>query len=82
MTEKQQALQDIRRRQFALIDAGMYLNSHPDDQNALQYYRTMRRQKEQADAAYQKHFGALTLSQAGQGERWDWIDDPWPWEGE
>lgn len=82
MTEKQQALQEIRRHQFAMIDAGMYLDGHPDDENALQYYRTMCRHKQQADEMYRKHFGPLNLRDAGQGARWDWIDEPWPWEGE
>ena len=80
MTEKQKALQDVRQHQFALIDAGMYLDSHPEDEMALQYFRMMRKKKQQAEELYQKHFGPLTLFDAGTDKRWDWIDEPWPWE--
>lgn len=81
MTEQQQAMRELRRRAFARIDAGMYLDGHPEDETALQYYRAMNKKHEQAKEMYQKHFGPLDLSGAGAGGRWDWADDPWPWEG-
>lgn len=80
MTEQQQALQDVRRHRFAAIDAGMYLDSHPEDETALQYFRAMRQKHMQAVELYQKNFGPLHMSDAA-GKRWTWIDDPWPWEG-
>ncbi len=80
MTEKEQAMQEIRRRHFAAIDAGMYLDGHPDDETALQYFRTMCRQKKQAEETYEKNFGPLRMSTAGGGNKWNWIDEPWPWE--
>ena len=80
MTEKQKALQDVRQHQFALIDAGMYLDSHPEDEMALKYFRMMRKKKQQAEELYQKHFGPLTWFDAGTDKRWNWIDEPWPWE--
>ncbi len=81
MTEQQQAMQELRRREFAMIDAGMYLDGHPEDETALQYFRAMCKKHQQAEETYQKHFGPLYLSSAGIGKRWDWIDEPWPWEG-
>lgn len=80
MTEQQKALQDIRQYKFAVIDAGMYLDGHPEDETALQYFRMMVKKQQQAEEMYQKHFGPLRVSDAGTGKRWDWIDEPWPWE--
>lgn len=80
MTEKEKALQDVRQHQFAMIDAGMYLDAHPNDEMALQYFRTMRKKKQQAEELYQTHFGPLTVFDAGTNKHWNWIDDPWPWE--
>ena len=80
MTEKQKAMQDVRQHQFDLIDAGMYLDSHTEDEMELQYLRMMRKKKQQAEELYQKHFGPLTLFDAGTDKRWNWIDEPWPWE--
>ncbi|MDO4174865.1 MAG: spore coat protein CotJB [Eubacteriales bacterium] len=80
MTEQQKALQDIRQHKFAVIDAGMYLDGHPEDETALQYFRMMAKKQQQAEETYQKHFGPLQLVDAGTEKRWDWIDEPWPWE--
>lgn len=82
MTEQQQAMQTLRQHQFSAIDTAMFLDSHPDDEAALQYFRSMVRQAKQAEDAYLKHFGPLKLSDAGQGKRWNWADEPWPWEGQ
>ena len=80
MTEQQQAMQQLRRHKFAIIDAGMYLDGHPEDETALQYFRSMCEQYTKAAAVYQKNFGALQPCDAA-GKRWTWIDAPWPWEG-
>ena len=37
-------------------------------------------EKQQAEELYQKHFGPLTLFDASTDKRWNWIDEPWPWE--
>jgi spore coat protein JB len=82
VTEQQQAMQELRQHQFAMIDAGLYLDSHPDDEMALQYFRTMAQKKQQAEEAYVKHFAPLSMYASGQGTHWSWVDEPWPWEGE
>ena len=81
MTEKEKALQDVRQAGFAMIDAGMFLDSHPTDETALQYFHTMHHQHDKAVEAYETHFGPLHMRSAGQSGKWDWIDEPWPWEG-
>lgn len=81
MTEKEKALQDIRQAKFAMIDAGMYLDGHPADESALQYFRMMSKRFKQASDLYEKTFGPLKMYDAGTGKTWNWIDEPWPWEG-
>lgn len=82
MTEKQQALLDVQRQEFAMSDAGLYLDSHPEDETALQYFRTQCKQLQQAEELYHKHFGPLMMCDAGKASRWSWSDEPWPWETE
>lgn len=81
MTEQQKALQDVRQAGFAMIDAGMFLDSHPTDETALQYFHTMHHKYDKAVEVYEKHFGPLKMKSAGTGKTWNWIDEPWPWEG-
>ena len=62
---------------FAIGELALYLDTHRDDQEALEQYR-----------AYQQMYRriaedqgmSLTHISPGKGERYTWLDDPWPWE--
>lgn len=82
MTEGQQAMHDVRRYGFAMHDAALFLNTHPENGAALRYYNKMRDLRDQAQKVYNKHFGMLQTCDGCEGNRWTWIDGPWPWEGE
>lgn len=41
MTEKQKAMRDVQEHGFAAVDASLYLDSHPDDESAVQYFRNV-----------------------------------------
>ena len=36
--------------------------------------------RENALEEYTRRFGPITPEQVNNGERWTWVDDPWPWE--
>ena len=80
MTEKQKAMRDVQEHGFAAVDASLYLDSHPDDESAAQYFRNVCKKQQQAQEVYQKHFGPLKHQDAGSTGRRNWADDPWPWE--
>lgn len=46
--------------EFALVEANLFLDSHPDDQEALKYYSKYAGLLQEAKAAYEKQFGSLT----------------------
>ena len=66
---------------FVLYDLMLYLDTHPEDTKALEYYRKAREDWKQARCAYVEHFGPLTFDDVTGEDRWNWIDRPWPWEG-
>ena len=39
----------------------------------------MRDESDRLTAEYEKRYGPVT-PMANEGERWKWIDGPWPWE--
>ncbi|MBQ2676477.1 MAG: spore coat protein CotJB [Clostridia bacterium] len=83
MSEKEKLLKNVRMYKFAMIEAGMFLDTHPNDKEALEYFRKNKALAEKATEEYEKRFGPLTLRGAGEKERsWDWVKGPWPWEGE
>ena len=70
-------LANLQMLGFAIQELALYLDTHREDREALEQYR-----------AYQQMYRKLAESQGltlthtspGRGERYDWLDDPWPWE--
>ncbi len=82
MGERQRLMNTIRMHQFAMVDLGLYLNSHPNCQKGLACFRKHKAMRDEAVAAYQSKFGPLTFYDGGACDRWNWVDGPWPWEME
>ncbi len=80
MTEQQRLMKLIRAYNFAIIDVGLYLDSHPSCQNALAYYEKHKKLHTEAVSAYESQFGPLDIRSNQNSERWTWVDNPWPWE--
>lgn len=72
----------IYQYSFAVDEAKLYLDTHPDDEEALAYYRTMREARMDSVRAYEQQFGPLTADGVeNSADYWTWVNDPWPWEG-
>ena len=67
---------------FAMDDVILYLDTHPDDRNALNYYRYVVALRKEAVKAYEAAFGPLTIEDADDACTWSWLTERWPWEGE
>lgn len=81
MSEREELLNRVRMYDFALVDVTLYLDGHPEDKNALAYYQKNRKLLDEAKAAYEARFGPLSRKTSTNETKWDWISDPWPWEG-
>ena len=68
---------------FMLLDLGLYLNNCPDDTSALSIHAAVAEDAEKLRKAYESAHGPLTKRNTGScGKRWQWIDNPWPWDTE
>ncbi|MCI5943594.1 MAG: spore coat protein CotJB [Eubacterium sp.] len=81
-TEQQNLLFYIDAVSFAALDASLYLDSHPDDAEALRYFHHYNQARKQALKEYSVRFGPLTLDTVQEGCSWKWATQPWPWEME
>lgn len=80
--EQNKLLRDISMVDFVIIDMNLYLDTHPDDQDAIQYISHYIRLKNQLSKEYAAKFGPLTLSAADDYQTtWKWAQGPMPWEG-
>lgn len=78
---KLQAKQQLAQSCFAVHEAVLYLDTHPNDQNALEYYRKKQQQLIQANENYQKIVGPTRSCMVDTNSgSWRWIETPWPWE--
>ena len=53
---------------------------HPDDKQALAYYRELQKQHHDAQMEYGKKCGPMTHFVPVDDETYSWLQDPWPWE--
>ncbi len=79
MADTGNLLRDVQMAEFALTEVGLFLDTHPTDENALAYHRRYRELHDRAVEAYTAARGPLTVLQPA-GERWKWVDGPFPWE--
>ena len=82
MNGKEKLLCEIRTLSFALVEMNLFLDSYPEDREALAYFRRVRDELKKKTEAYEAAYGPLTVLGAKADGRWDWTDSPWPWESE
>ncbi len=77
--EKKALLHEIRVCTFALIEAKLFLDSHPDDRQAIAFYRKHRAMLANLQKKWENCTGEVFDANAS---RWTWVDTPWPWQSE
>ncbi|MDD6261546.1 MAG: spore coat protein CotJB [Clostridiales bacterium] len=80
MTEKGKLLTEIQSQRFAMDDAALFLDTHPECPNALKYHEERRADFQKAVKNYQEKYGPLTAQNTDDTEYWSWVTGPWPWE--
>ncbi len=66
---------------FQVIDTQLFLDSHPTDEEAIQYFNYFADLRRQGLSTYAQMYSPLTIDTAMPCESWDWATSPWPWEG-
>lgn len=79
MKEKQLLLY-ISQVSFALTEVALFLNTHPDCKEAMEYYQKLRALRQESVANYENQFGPLMQDGNKSTCSWDWVKTPWPWE--
>lgn len=76
--KKEEKLYKIMSLGFAITDLNLYLDLHPDNEEKLQKFKSLVKQKESLEEEYIKEFGPLKLEQVN-GNNFNWVSD-FPWE--
>lgn len=72
-------IKEIQAVDFAVYDLSLFLDTHPNNQRALEDKNQLVRRSKQLKANYEEKFGPLSLKSISQLP-YRYIDDPWPWE--
>ncbi len=79
---QQQLLQWLDMVSFAVVDVTEYLDTHPQDEEALKYFDHYQELRKTALKAYAEKYGPLTVDMVDAGcSTFSWADMPLPWEG-
>ena len=72
-------LTELQTLSFGIQELALYLDTHRDDVEALELYRTFQAMYKQGVEKYEEMYGPLTHNAKVNGD-YRWLDDPWPWE--
>lgn len=82
MMDRMELMNQIYRLSFMVDDIKLYLDTHPDDTEALACFGEYSKLRNQSLKEYAKYYGPLTADLAMESceEHWNWVSNPWPWQ--
>lgn len=68
--------------QFALIDLNLYLDTHPNDKEALEMFHKISKTLQSARYDYIRRNGPLMAGESSADTPFEWVSSKykWPWE--
>ena len=65
---------------FAIQELALYLDTHPEDEEALELYRSYQQIYHKCMMEYNENQRPINHAMPHNGKGYTWLDDPWPWE--
>jgi len=81
MVNKERAalLKRLMAADFALHETVLFLDTHPTNKKAMEYYKKMQSVREEIAEEFREKYGPLTYYEVKSAD-WNWTDYPWPWQ--
>ena len=76
-----QMLEWVQMLCFCVVDMQLYLDTHPEDEEAFCYFKEVVEMYEKAKKKYEENCGPLTVTASAEHGQYTWADMPLPWEG-
>lgn len=74
-------LEELQAIDFVIVDLNLYLDTHPNDEQAIQQYNQCVKESKRIKKEFEKQFGPLTsFGYSYSRHPWEWIEAPWPWQ--
>ena len=73
-------MHQLQALHFAISELGLYLDTHQNDQEALELFNQYVELYEDALQKYEERNGATVQMVSGMDGTYQWVRGPWPWE--
>lgn len=77
---REELLKRLSAADFYAIDLHLYLNTHPEDRDAINKYNAVVTEAQELRREFENTFGMLNAHTSKSKCPWQWIEDPWPWQ--
>ena len=74
------ALAELMALEFAIVELGLYLDTHQEDAEALELYTKYVELEKEGRKKYVETYGPLFQTDVAGMSKYTWLRDPWPWE--
>lgn len=79
--EQARMLKDISVISFTLVELTLYLDTHPYDRQAMDYFNHYSRIEKQLKQEFSSKYYPLNATLSHDTKEWSWVLAPMPWEG-
>lgn len=74
-------LEEIQAVDFVLLELNLYLDTHPNDLNAIEQFNQCSYESRELKKSFEEQFGPLMNYGASYSNfPWNWDTAPWPWQ--
>ena len=78
--KQEELLLEIMVLSFAINDLNLYLDLHPTDESVLRKFKDLTEKAYSKEMEYVKCYGPLEVMDSESLSKFEWINNPWPWE--
>lgn len=76
---REELLRKIQEVGFLMVECELYLDGYPECKSALDYYKELSEKYKNLLAEYEGEYAPIRHENI-IGEKWSWVDTPWPWQ--
>jgi len=77
---RQKCMRNVQSASFAVDEARLYLDTHPNDEKAKKYFDKYNTLRKKALAEYEANFSPILSDDINAAkDGWTWTDEPYPW---
>jgi spore coat protein JB len=74
-------LEELQQLDFGLVELTLYLDTHPEDIQALGQFNQLAQQRQLSAGEFEIRYGPLLqFGHSLSRYPWQWAETPWPWQ--